>query len=231
MCQAGPRWHPNHEIAWHIERLLLHVRYAKRLKKYAFSFIEMQLSEYIYIIMSQYSFSSSSNSSPNQISIFLENALYSSILCVIAFCCLNFHKNLQEKIREIIKFQQKGYTIAWISFHFRRWEEKMTWSNRMKSRLGVYCKLSLIRPPIDKPSPLAPVIGLHRHVPWTKRGTAKLFTIQRNYTPSLAAIKISEVWFALWEWSNHIEASHNIIDWFSNRTGTSVDDGKARGKD
>jgi len=115
--------------------------------------------------------------------------LYSCILCVIVFCCLNFHKNLQEKIWDIVKFQQKGYTVAWISFHFRRWEEKMTWSNQMKFRLGVYCKLSLIRPPIDKPSPLAPVISLHRHVPWTKRGTAKLFTVQRNYTSSLAAIK------------------------------------------
>ena len=26
MCQAGPRWRPNREIAWHIERLLLHVQ-------------------------------------------------------------------------------------------------------------------------------------------------------------------------------------------------------------
>ena len=26
MCQAGPRWRPNHEIVWHTERLLLHVR-------------------------------------------------------------------------------------------------------------------------------------------------------------------------------------------------------------
>ena len=30
MFQAGPRWCPNHEIAWHIERLLLHVRYTNR---------------------------------------------------------------------------------------------------------------------------------------------------------------------------------------------------------
>lgn len=120
----------------------------------------------IHIIMSQYSLSYSSNSSPNQISIFLENALNSCILCVIAFCCWNFQKNLQEKIWEIVKFQQKGYTVAWISFHFRHWEEKMTRSNQMKFRLSVYCKLSLIviRPPIDKPSPLAPVISLHRLV-------------------------------------------------------------------
>ena len=27
MCQAGPRWRPNREIAWHTERLILHVRY------------------------------------------------------------------------------------------------------------------------------------------------------------------------------------------------------------
>ena len=27
MCQAGPRWHPNCEITWHTEWLLLHVRY------------------------------------------------------------------------------------------------------------------------------------------------------------------------------------------------------------
>ena len=26
MCQAGPRWRPNCEIAWHTERLLHHVR-------------------------------------------------------------------------------------------------------------------------------------------------------------------------------------------------------------
>ena len=138
----------------------------------------------LHIIMSQYSLALP------QIPALIKSAfslkmLYSSILCVIDFCCLNFHKSLQEKIREIVKFQQKGYIVAWISSHFRRWEEKMTRSNWMKFRLGVYnCKLSLIRPPIDKPSPLAPVIGLHRHVPWTKRGTAKLFTIQRNYTPS-----------------------------------------------
>ena len=30
MCQAGPRWCPNREIAWHIERLLLHVGYTDR---------------------------------------------------------------------------------------------------------------------------------------------------------------------------------------------------------
>ena len=39
----GPRWRPNREIAWHIQRLLLHVRYAKRLKYSAFSFVETQL--------------------------------------------------------------------------------------------------------------------------------------------------------------------------------------------
>ena len=27
MCQAGPRWRQNREIAWYIERLLLRVRY------------------------------------------------------------------------------------------------------------------------------------------------------------------------------------------------------------
>ena len=27
MCQAGSRWRPNREIAWHTERLILHVRY------------------------------------------------------------------------------------------------------------------------------------------------------------------------------------------------------------
>ena len=27
MCQAGSRWRPKSEIAWHTERLLLHVRY------------------------------------------------------------------------------------------------------------------------------------------------------------------------------------------------------------
>ena len=27
MCQAGPRSRPNREIAWHTERLLLHVRH------------------------------------------------------------------------------------------------------------------------------------------------------------------------------------------------------------
>ena len=27
MCQAGPRWRPNCEIAWHTERLLHHERY------------------------------------------------------------------------------------------------------------------------------------------------------------------------------------------------------------
>ena len=27
MCQAGPRWRRNCEIAWYIEQLLLHVRY------------------------------------------------------------------------------------------------------------------------------------------------------------------------------------------------------------
>ena len=27
MCQVGPRWRPNHEIAWHTEWLLLHVWY------------------------------------------------------------------------------------------------------------------------------------------------------------------------------------------------------------
>ena len=44
VCQADPRWRPNREIAWYTERLLLcHVRYAKRLKQYAFSFIETQL--------------------------------------------------------------------------------------------------------------------------------------------------------------------------------------------
>ena len=34
MCQAGPRRRPNREIAWHTERLLLHVRYtnSKRLR-------------------------------------------------------------------------------------------------------------------------------------------------------------------------------------------------------
>ena len=28
MCQAGPRWRPNREIAWRTERLRLYVRYA-----------------------------------------------------------------------------------------------------------------------------------------------------------------------------------------------------------
>ena len=27
MCQAGPRWRPNREIAWYTEGLLPHVRY------------------------------------------------------------------------------------------------------------------------------------------------------------------------------------------------------------
>ena len=145
MCQASPRWHPNREIAWHIEQFSTSCTLRKKTQKVC---ILLHRNAIIGIhIMSQYSCSSSSNSSPNQISIFLENALYSSILCVITFCCLNFHKNLQEKIREIVKFQQKGYTIAWISFHFRRWKEKMTRSNRMKFRLGVYCKLSLSKTP------------------------------------------------------------------------------------